>query len=179
MIAVLIYKRTHFIFPVPVYTHCFYLLLTNSFNAAAEAFYYDGSKFTAPIIVFIPDVCKRIMVVFLAYYASIPFFFILTYKKEGITLAKLRKFMRDRVHGTAVFLFKLFHFSFNFGFLIYPKAAELLEKAYFVFVLKAFDIRLIDIHLLHNLDCFYKTHPSKILTLFDVLIFDGWVFFDS
>ena len=30
-----------------------------------------------------------------------------------------------------------------------------------------------------RLKIIYKTHPSKILTLFDVLIFDGWVFFDS
>ena len=75
--------------------------------------------------------------------------------KERVKLAKLCKIVSNGVNGAVVFFFNFLHFVVKLGFLINPKAAKHFKEAYLIFLLKAVYVRLVNIHLLQNLNTFY------------------------
>ncbi len=75
-------------------------------------------------------------------------------EQEIPTLAEVRELVRNRIYDAVVLLFEFVQFLLYFGFLFYPIPAEHFIEAYFVGLLEAVYIRLVDVESFHKLDCF-------------------------
>ena len=117
----------------------------NTFNSTAERADADSSEFRAKIVVNVPNVGKSVIHIALRIKHFVPFFFVVRNIKKFVAFSEFRVLVRYCIYKAVMFFFKFLDFLHKFGFLPSPESAEVFVETNGIVLLKAFDIRLVDV----------------------------------
>ena len=135
----------------------------HAFQPATEASDTDASEFVAQVVVLVPYIGERKEHAPVLVNEVVPLFGICRDDEIVPTFAEFGVFVGYGVNSTAVLLFDFLHFFVGFGLLVNPEAGEFFEEAHFVLLFEALDIRLVNVHLFQNFNCFFFACHSPVL----------------